>query len=391
MPAPTPPTACEPDGAIPCEVNGETPPSAGSTSDETARAGQPASVSPDRLLFFWGVGCSHCEEAKPFVRSLPEKWPGLLVEWIEVRRDSRGRARFARIVRELSIAGAGIPAFIHGKRYVIGFEPGVTEERVRSLLRGEREGQADEDLTLVVPLVGRLDPREMSLSSLTIVIGLLDGVNPCAMWVLLVLMGILMHVRSRRRLLWVGGLFVGMSGIVYFLFMTVWVGFFELAGLSRGVTLGLGVLALVMGLVNLKELVAFRWGVSLTIPDRVKPALYRRMRSIATAASGPAAFLGVAALAFLVNLVELGCTLGLPAIYARILTLRLEQPLARAAYLALYNLAYVSPLAVIVIVYAATLHRLTLGERGARWLKALSGVLLIGFGLLFLLRPEWLG
>jgi hypothetical protein len=174
--------------------------------------------------------------------------------------------------------------------------------------------------------------------------------------------------------------------------MVAWTHVFALVGISRFVTIGLGAIVLLMGLINLKELIWFEKGVSLMIPDKAKPGLYRRMRAIARGAGTPAAYLGIVVLAFLVNLIELGCTLGLPAVYTRILTLRedLSGP-ARYAYLGLYNLAYVVPLALIVLVYAATLHRFALGERGAKVLKGVSGVLLVLFGLLFILAPDLLG
>ena len=91
------------------------------------------------------------------------------------------------------------------------------------------------------------------------------------------------------------------------------------------------------------------------------------------------------------NLVELGCTLGLPADYTRILSLRHDLGAAgRFGYLVLYNAAYVVPLALIVAIYATTLHRLTLSQRGAKILKAVSGVLLLVFGLLFVVAPDTL-
>jgi hypothetical protein len=220
-----------------------------------------------------------------------------------------------------------------------------------------------------------------------LLLGFADGVNPCAMWVLIVMLGILLHVRSRPRLLLFGGTFVFMSGLVYFLFMTAWATMFSLVGLSRAITRVLGALLLVASAINMKELVWFKRGPSLTIPERAKPVLYRRMRSIAAAASLPTALLGVAGLAFFANLVELGCTVGLPAVYTRILTLRQPSPAARYGYLALYNVAYVVPLASVVVASAFTLHRLKLGEGGVKLLKVLSGLLLLGFGLVLLLKP----
>lgn len=352
-----------------------------------------APVSQPRLVFFWGVGCPHCEEAKPFVAALAREFPELDVEQVEVRRDPRGGERFVTTMRELEAGAVGIPAFVVGRQYVIGFDPDTTEPQVRAIVERTFAGAPEqpEAKSVDLPLVGRVDPSAISLPAFTVLVGLADGLNPCAMWVLLVLLGILMHVRSRSRLFLFGGIFVAASGLVYFVFMTAWTHVFALVGLSRWVTIGLGVIVLLMGLVNLKELIWFKQGVSLMIPEKVKPGLYRRMRTIAKSARLPTAVVGITALALVVNLVELGCTLGLPAVYTRILTLRDPSALERYSYLALYNLAYVVPLALIVLIYGLTLHRFALNERGAKVLKAVSGVLLVTFGLLFIVAPDVLG
>lgn len=370
--------------------------------DEVAATGPPGDTAPQTepprvtLLFFWGVGCPHCEQAKPFVARLGKERPRLTLESIEVRQDRRGRARFVETMRRLGVEAVGIPTFVVKDKYVVGFLEGTTEKQVTALVdaaldQGKEKDStsATRDTSVTLPWVGEVDAATMSLPTFTLAVGFIDGVNPCAIWVLLVLLGILAHVRSTSRLFLVGGTFVVMSGAVYFAFMTAWLSMFELVGLSRSMTMILGVLVLLMGLINLKELVWFKRGVSLTIPDKVKPKLYRKMRGVANAVSLPAAFLGVAALAFFVNLIELGCTLGLPAVYTRVLSLR-EQltALERYGYLLLYNLAYIVPLALVVVVYALTLHRWTLSERGAKVLKGVSGGLLVVFGLLFLVAPE---
>ncbi len=365
---------------------------------EIPEASEPslAPVPADPLLFFWGVGCPHCEDAKPFLDELSREMPTLVIERIEVRKDRVGRERFLRKVEALQIQAPGIPLFVYDQHYLVGFSEGVTESQLRDIIRSARstsaEGHSETVGRVVLPIVGSVDPSRMSMPAFTLLVGLLDGINPCAMWVLLVLLGLLLHVRSRRRLFLFGGVFVVMSGVVYFLFMTVWHGLFGLIGFSRWITIGLGVVVATMGLINLKELFWLKKGVSLTIPDQVKPRLYRRMRVVANATSLPAALLGVIVLAFLVNLIELGCTLGLPAIYTRILSMRTDlSPAAHYGYLALYNVAYVVPLALVVVLFAGTLHRFVLKERGTKVLKGVSGVLLLLFGLLFIVAPELLG
>lgn len=378
------------------------------TAHSTSSPAPPTSADPksvqDResqgqlpeLRFYWGVGCPHCEEARPFIDELEANAKRRYsVRRIEVRNDAAGRELFSADLERLSVSAPGIPMFVMGNQFVVGFRPSVSEAQIRHMVSAVLEGKEntfDKEINSIdLPFVGAVNPAKISLPALTMLIGLVDGINPCAMYVLVAMMGILLHVKSRARLFLFGGTFVLMSGVVYFLFMSAWLSIFTLTGLSRGVTIGLGILLIGMGLINLKELIWFKKGISLMVPDKAKPGLFRRMREIGSAASLPAAMLGITVLAFVVNLIELGCTLGLPAVYTRLLSLRTDVSGAgRVAYLALYNAAYVVPLALIVLVYALTLHRMTLSERGAKILKGISGTLLVLFGTLFVAAPELL-
>ncbi len=360
---------------------------------EEPPSGDPRDPGPEvTLLFFWGVACPHCEQAKPFVEELENEERRLRVDRVEVRDDRAGRVRFIDTMRRLGAQAVGIPTFVVGERYVVGFQEGVTEDRVRAMveeaLTGDPVEEAVAETAVALPTGGEVDAERLGLPLFTVVVGLVDGLNPCAMWVLLVLLGILSHVRSKERLAWVAGTFVVMSGVVYFIFMTAWFNLFQLMGMSEAVTVALGAVVLSMGLINLKEVLWFKRGPSLTIPDRVKPKLYRRMRAVANATRMPAAIAGVAALAFFVNLIELACTVGLPAVYTRVLSLHDQLSVAgRYAYLVLYNVAYVVPLAVVVVAYAFALRHWKLSERGAKVLKGVSGVLLVLFGGAFMFRP----
>jgi hypothetical protein len=349
----------------------------------------PPAGGPAVVRFYWGVGCPHCEHAKPFVDGLEAE--GIRVERFEVRRDPEGRRRILAEVERLGIGAPGIPLFVVGDRWAMGFTPGDTDVTVRALARAAAglappaSAPPPVEAAPEVPLLGRIDPRTVPLLALTAVVGLADGFNPCAFWVLLVLLGLLGRVRSRARVLLLGGAFVAISGVVYFGFMTAWSGLFALAGGAAWVTALLGGTLLVMGLVNLKDAVWFKAGPSLVIPERAKPALYRRMRAVAGAAGWPAALGGVLVLATLANLVELGCTVGLPAMYTRVLAIRAELvPWQRIAWIALYNVFYVVPLGLVVVAWALTLHRYALSERGARALKGASGVLLVVSGVVLL-------
>ena len=230
----------------------------------------------------------------------------------------------------------------------------------------------------------------MGLPLFTVALGLLDGFNPCAMWVLLFLLSLLVHLRDRRRMALVAGTFVLASGAVYYAFMAAWLNVFLLVGMSNALRWALGVLALVIGAVNVKDFVAFGRGFSMSIPASAKPALLSRMRSVLNADTLPASLAAVAVLAVAVNFVELLCTAGLPALYTAVLAQQDVGTLARHAYLGLYIAGYVADDALMVTVAVAALGNHRLGERTGRWLKLLSGAVMLALGGVMLLRPEWL-
>jgi thiol-disulfide isomerase/thioredoxin len=203
-------------GSCPVDLSdllGETEAAQPPTAPAPTAAAAPARA---QLVFFWGIGCPHCEEAKPLLAALAREFPELEVEQVEVRRDPKGSERFVGTMRELGAGAVGIPTFVIGRDYVIGFAPETTESELRELVQRSLRGEAApvRDRSVVLPFVGRIDPNAISLPAFTVLVGLIDGINPCAMWVLLVLLGILMHVKSRARLLLFGGTFVVVSGVV---------------------------------------------------------------------------------------------------------------------------------------------------------------------------------
>jgi cytochrome c biogenesis protein CcdA len=186
----------------------------------------------------------------------------------------------------------------------------------------------------------------------------------------------------------IGGVFVLVSGLMYFAFMAAWLNVFQLFGHLVWVTYAAGALALLVGAVNTKDFFLFHRGPSLSIPESKKPDIFRRARDILAAESLPAMFAATAFLAIAANFYELLCTAGFPMVYTRLLTLADLAPAARYGYLAAYNLIYVIPLALIVAAFARTLGARKLTEREGRLLKLLSGVMMLELGLLLLLAPE---
>ncbi|MDO9190610.1 MAG: hypothetical protein Q7U24_12110, partial [Sulfurimicrobium sp.] len=241
-----------------------------------------------------------------------------------------------------------------------------------------------------VPVLGDIDPLHVSLPLLTIAIAALDAFNPCAFFVLLFLLSLLVHQKSKKRMLAIGGIFVLFSGLMYFAFMAAWLNLFQLLGNLAWVTIAAGVLAVFVGAVNIKDFFVFGRGLSLSIPESRKPGIYRRARAIIGAGNLPAMVAATVFLAIAANFYELLCTAGFPMVYTRLLTLSGQTEGMRYLYLALYNLVYVIPLALIVLAFVRSMGARKLTEREGRLLKLLSGTMMLELGALLLIAPEQL-
>ncbi len=245
--------------------------------------------------------------------------------------------------------------------------------------------------TITLPVLGEVRWRDWGMPAFTIAVGPIDGFNPCAMWVLMFLLSLLVNLRDRLKILAVAGTFVFISGLAYFAFMTAWLSVAKLVIYLRPAQLTLGTIGLIVGLIHIKDFFAFKKGVSLSIPESSKPGLYNRIRRIVMAENLLAAIVGATVLAVLVNIIELLCTAGLPAMYTGILTMQKYPPWENYLYLLLYIAAYMFDDSVMVAIAVVTLGKNKLQERGGRMLKLLSGVVIAGLGAVMIFKPNWLG
>lgn len=224
----------------------------------------------------------------------------------------------------------------------------------------------------------------------TLAVGLLDGFNPCATWVLLFLLSLLVRLQNRGRMALVAGTFVVASGAVYYAFMAAWLNVFLITGMSTTLRWLLGAAALLIGAVNVKDFFALGRGPSLAIPAAAKPGLYARVRRVLNAEALPTALLAVTALAVAVNFIELLCTAGFPAMYTAVLTQQQLAPAAYYAYLGLYIVGYIADDSLMVATAVIALSSVRLTERAGAWLKLVSGAAMLALGVVMLLRPDWL-
>ncbi len=409
----------------------------------TSSTPEQSSVDGKSLIvyFFWGLGCPHCVKEKPFLEEMKAKYQGLQVRDYEVWYNKENALFLEKMAKAYGLKAIGLPVTFVDSEAFVGFTdqsrsyledaikscfsqrcinpldkmnkkletepkvlsdirpvPGVTVDRGSTTHTvSKRKTKAEDNYksrkknsSVEIPFIGKLDASEISLPLMTLVIAGFDSFNPCAFFVLFSLLGLLVYAQSRKKMFLIGGIFVFFSGFVYFLFMSAWLNFFLIMGHVAAITKIAGAVSLVIAGINIKDFFAFKKGVSLTIPDSAKPKLFDRMRRLLKSTSLLSIATGTAVLAIAANSYELLCTAGFPMVFTRILTLNnLSTPLYYL-YLILYNVVYVIPLLIIVIVFTVTLGKRKLSEWQGRILKLASGTMMLGLGGVLFLNPALL-
>lgn len=388
------------------------------SADDSFWYGAPESAGTAvRLHYFYSPTCPHCQAAQPFIDSLPERFPWLQLQKYSIK-DNRANARlYYETARSLGVEALSVPGFMFCRQVLIGYDTAATtgediaraleschERREKALASApasptpsapdESARAATSEATIgtlvYLPLIGAVNAESLSLPILTVVLAGVDAFNPCAFFVLLFLLSLLVHAKSKTRMLVVGVTFVIFSGIIYFIFMAAWLNVFLIAGELRVITVLAGLVALAVAALNIKDYFWFKQGPSLSIPEAAKPGLFRHMRGLVTTGSLLPMLASTVLLAIVANSYELLCTAGFPMVYTRALTLADLESWQYYAWLAVYNVIYVLPLLAIVLVFTHTMGARKLSESEGRILKLVSGLMMLGFGLVLLLAPNLL-
>lgn len=352
-----------------------------------------ADIDDDTLYLFWGDGCPHCEAEREFLDDLSSAYPDLEIELHEVWYDLDGRAEFVAAMAAIGEEPQAVPTTLFAGRVWVGFDDSVSRQ-IEGLV-DQRFGSTDVDPTPVegrtvdIPLIGSVDVENTALLPATFVIALVDGFNPCSLWALSILLALVLRSGSRKRVLLVGGTFLLVTTLLYGLFIGGLYGALSYAANATWIRVVMAVIALVFGLINLKDFLWFKRGVSLSIPEKAKPKLYARMRSVSdTERPLTGVLFGTAGLAVGVSLLETPCTAGYPLLWSNLLA---EQGVGLSTALALfgvYMLVFlVDELAVFGTAVIA-MRAAKLDERAGRTLKLFSGVLMVALAVTLIAFPD---
>ena len=340
--------------------------------------------------FFQVPGCSHCEEQEPFNKKLENTYSINIT-----RHDATTPAGSALLAEKLAELGIeyepDFPITIFGNQVFGGWESEemtgeAIEKALQQCLAGDCPPPAGEEPRdgIDLPGIGPIDPANYSLPALAVILGLVDGFNPCAMWVLIYLISLIATLRDRKRIWLIVGSFVLASGVLYFLFMTAWLNAFLLIGYAKPVTTVIGLVALGGGILQLREVIETKGAIVCKVTD--EESRQKTMTRIQKVVSSPitlGTIAGIVVLAFAVNSIEFVCSAAIPAIFTRVLSLASLTTFQYYGYILLYVVVFMLD-DLVIFGTAAIAMTSSLGDRYAKYFRPVGATILIILGVLLL-------
>jgi thiol-disulfide isomerase/thioredoxin len=363
------------------------------------------------IHLFWAHHCPHCEREKAFLAKLAQARPEIRLHFYEITASAANQALLTQVAAQLQVQVRGVPVTVVGTRVFSGWldeattgaairaavqaelaNPGrdVVQELAASAIPPPATTESPVPETITLPLFGEVQTRTVSLPLLAIMLGGVDGFNPCAMWVLIFLIGLLLGLQDRWRMWVLGGVFIGVSAGVYFLFMVAWLNLLKFLGFVSWVRLLIGFIALAAGGYNLKEFFVGGAGVCKVTQSERRQQVLQRLRNITTQQSFWLALGGIILLAFAVNLVELLCSASLPVVFLQVLALNNLPTWQYYFFILLYIFIFMLDDLVVFILAMTTLQVVGLTGKYSRLSNLVGGLLMLTLGLILILKPAWL-
>lgn len=403
----------------------------------------PVSAKADEKVInihlFYGNGCPHCAAEEEFLSDYLKDRTDVKLYKYEIWYDSHNQELLSKVQREMGTTNKnGVPFTVIGKKTIVGYADGVTDEQIKDAINyylnndyrdyaGEITGkvkktEVKEDITkdesktedkkenkiekaddtkdsdqtdenVTVPVLGKINAKKVSLPILAVVLGFVDGFNPCAMWILIFLITMLFNMKDRKKM-WILGLtFILTSGIVYLMFMLAWLNLATFISKIAFIRLLIAVIALVVGLINV-----YKYIDSLKKKDegcdvvdkKDRKKIMEKIISITHEKKFIIALLGIMVLAASVNIIELMCSIGIPLLFTQILAMNNLSTFSYMIYMFIYIFFFLIDDIVIFVISMVTLKVTGLSTKYTKYSHLVGGIIMLIIGLLLIIKPELL-
>ncbi len=371
-----------------------------------------------RVYLFYGDGCPHCAAEKEYLEVAKEKFDNIELVYYEVWKDVENQKLFEKVREEMEITKTGVPLTIIGETPIVGYSEAVDAridraikfykeseyvDVVSKIMNGtyvreednvdefsKQEEKSDQESIVEVPLVGKMNLKNVSLTTAALILGLIDGFNPCAMWVLLFLISMLIGLKDKKRMWIIGLTFLGSSAFIYMLIMLSWLNL--VVSISTSIILRniVAVIAIGGGILNLYNFYKHQDSGCSVVDERKRKSVFGRIKKFTKEKSLILALIGTIALAFSVNIIELACSAGLPLVFTQLLALNGIKGIGAFLYVLLYVLFFLLDDLIIFFAAMKTMEVTGISTKYSKYSHLIGGILMIIIGVLLIFRPEWL-
>lgn len=342
------------------------------------------------LYLFHGAECPHCEEERNWLKKIKIEYQDKVnFYYFEVWHDENNSKMMQEVKDRLNVPSSGVPLTVIGRKYFLGFSDTISsqmENTIKEYL--EIDNDSDE---IILPIIGKVNIKTVSIPLVAVILGFIDGFNPCAMWILLFLINMLFRMKNKKKAWALGLIFLSVSGLVYFLSM---LGINMVLGVVTisWMKIALAIFILIMGILNIKKYIETRKEEAgcTVVDEKKRKKLMTRMKKIINSNSFMLSIVGIIVLASSVNLIELACSLGFPLIFTELLTINNIHGITKLIYLLIYIFFYMIDDIIVFSVSMFTLEATGVTNKYNKLCTLVSAIIMIAMGLLLLLKPDWL-
>ena len=364
------------------------------------------------VYLFHSNTCSHCKAEIEFLNEIQKEYENLKINLYEINDVKENKELMINIKEKLNIDSPMVPFTVIGDYYYIGYNDGVkdgiknliekyTSEEQYDVIKDIIDGKdvsnfkiKNGEINKISTVFGEIDPAKVSLPILSVIMGAIDGFNPCAMWVLIFLITMLFNMENKKRMWALGITFLVTSALIYLVFMFVWLGVAtKLLTTISWLKLLIGLIALIGAFINLKGFIKsiVKKDAGCEVVDNSKrKKIISKIKKYTSEKSFILAMLGVMLLAISVNAIELACSAGLPVLFTNVLALNDVNFIEKCIYIFIYIFFFLIDDIIVFFVAMFTLNIKALSTKYTKYSHLIGGIIMLIIGILIIFKPEWL-
>ena len=342
------------------------------------------------IYLFYSKICPHCQKEEKYFETLKEKYQDKInIYTYEVTENKTNNEIMKSLKKELKENSQGVPFTIIGSKTFLGYDESLNE-RIENTIESYLDENTKTNNTYTIPILGKIEAKNASIILIAIILGFIDGFNPCAMWILLLLINMCISIKDKKKMLIVCLTFIITSGIIYFLSM-LGIGFIlDLTTISyiRNI---IAILAIILGIYNLYTYLKTRKQTGCHVVKKEKrKTIITKINNILNNKNTLLMFGGTIILATSVSLVEMACSLGFPTIFLELLSINNIHSFLKVTYLLIYILFYLIDDIVVLFLSIKAFETKGISTKYNKYVHLIGGLIMILMGVLLIFKPEWI-